>query len=181
MAKQNKTQFVILGMLSSGAKSGYAIRKSMQESTQNFWNESNGQLYPTLAKLRDKKLISTSDQSTGDKSKITYCITKAGTKKFQQWLKQDVDYTPLRSELLLKIFFGENVSADNSLKILNRHKKILENKLETCKTIEKMLKNFVDTGEHPVFYLITVKYGSKVIRAEISWCDESIKLIKQYH
>lgn len=153
----------------------------MQQSTQNFWNESNGQIYPTLAKLNTEKLITCKHEQSGEKGKKIYKITKAGTAKFKQWLKQDVEYSPMRSEILLKLFFGENVDTENSLKLLNRHKQILESKLEICKTVEKHLKNLVDTGEHPVYYLITVKFGSTIIPAEIKWCDQAIKLIQQHN
>ena len=180
MPKENKTQYVILGMLSTGEKSGYEIRKDMQQSTQNFWYESNGQLYPTLAKLCAEGAISAKNIQADPKSKKTYSITKMGQKKFKHWLQRDVDYKPMRSELLLKIFFGENVAADNSIQLLNKHRSMLESKLEKSKTVEVMLQQHVDRGEYPINYSLTVKFGIKVIAAEIEWCAEAIKLIEQY-
>ena len=180
MAKQNKTQFVILGMLSSGPKSGYAIRKSMQQSTQNFWYESNGQLYPALARLCDDGAIKEAASSLGDTSKKVYRITALGKKIFTAWLEQDVDYQPLRNELLLKLFFGDEADGATSIKMLQKHKAILEDKLKMSKSVAAMLQKATDAGEYPIFYLLTVKFGISAIAAEIKWSIDSMQQIVQH-
>ncbi|MBA3604138.1 MAG: PadR family transcriptional regulator, partial [Parachlamydiaceae bacterium] len=47
MAKSNKSRFAIMGMLALAPKSsGYDIKKLMEGSTQYFWKESYGSIYP---------------------------------------------------------------------------------------------------------------------------------------
>jgi PadR family transcriptional regulator AphA len=54
----NKTEFAILGLLASGPRSGYDIRKEVQDTLSHFWNESIGHIYPMLRRLHGKGLVS---------------------------------------------------------------------------------------------------------------------------
>src|SRR5258707_12735330 len=56
MAKENKSRYALLGMLSIRPGSGYDIKKFMEQSTSNFWHESYGQIYPLLKQLVDEGL-----------------------------------------------------------------------------------------------------------------------------
>lgn len=40
MAKEHKSRYAVLGMLSLGPMSGYDIKKVIEESINNFWQES---------------------------------------------------------------------------------------------------------------------------------------------
>lgn len=52
-----KTRFVILGLLNEEPLSGYDIKKIIDIRMSFFWQESYGQIYPELAKLRKEGLI----------------------------------------------------------------------------------------------------------------------------
>ncbi|TMC59560.1 MAG: PadR family transcriptional regulator [Chloroflexota bacterium] len=43
MAKENKSKYAVLGVLSRCPGSGYDIKKFMEQSTSNFWNEKGQQ------------------------------------------------------------------------------------------------------------------------------------------
>ena len=51
MAKENKTQYAILGILAMSPGSGYDIKKLMNKSTNYFWYEGDSSIYPGLNKL----------------------------------------------------------------------------------------------------------------------------------
>ena len=44
MAKENKSKYAVMGVLSICPASGYDIKKFMECSTSNFWSESYGQI-----------------------------------------------------------------------------------------------------------------------------------------
>ncbi len=52
-----KTRFVILGLLNEEPLSGYDIKKIIDIRMSFFWQESYGQIYPELAKLREEGLV----------------------------------------------------------------------------------------------------------------------------
>lgn len=178
--KGNKTQFAVLGALSLNSMSGYEITKMMAESTNYFWTESNGQLYPTLAKLTKAKMVTVKKQMIGAKLKKIYTITKLGKKKLQQWLLEDPEYYPARNELLLKLFYGQNVSPKISIEHIKKHIQKRETVLSLYTDIEKRLNLLVKQKKSPIYFLLTVKAGIKIAQAELEWCKESIALINQY-
>ena len=51
MPKASRTSHAILGFLTWEPMSGYAIKKAVAASIDNFWNESYGQIYPILKRL----------------------------------------------------------------------------------------------------------------------------------
>lgn len=180
MKNSSKTQYALLGALSLHPMSGYEIKKMLKESTNYFWSESNGQIYPTLAKLAKSKLVSIEEQMVGAKIKKNYTITKAGHVKLQEWLKQDFEYYPLRDELLLKLFYGQNVSPSVSIRQIQKHLKKCQELLKVYEKIEKEVTILVKQGKRPVYFLITVKAGVGAAKNEIVWCKESIALIQSY-
>jgi len=180
MKKENKTQYAILGMLSIRPMSGYEIKKSMRESTQYFWSESNGQLYPSLAKLAQNKFIKPKNSSLSDKNKTIYSLSNAGRKVLCSWLLKDVDYYPQRCEWLLKVFFGANMDSKVSINHINNHLKYCENQLKIFNDIAKKLEDLVVKKQRPVYFLLTVNAGIKMMQSEIDWCRESLNLINQH-
>lgn len=186
--KENKTQYAILGILSldtSKPMSGYDIRKTMANSTQYFWQESNGQLYPTLSKLvlnKEIKITQPNKDSNknlaNNKNKITYAITNTGKKKLTQWLLKEADYYTHRSELLLKVFFGQHVDPAVSIKHIQSRLKSCQDQLIIFESIASETAKLVAKKKQPLYFLLTVNAGIKLIQAEINWCEESLSLIK---
>jgi PadR family transcriptional regulator, regulatory protein AphA len=181
MNKSKKSQYAVLGALSIKPMSGYEIMKLMAGSTNYFWAESNGQLYPTLAELAKVKLITVKNQVTGTKKRKIYTLTKAGEKKLKEWLIKDENSFSRRDELLLKLFYGANVSPDISIKHINNHITKCKVALETYTDIAKNLEELVRQKQHPVYYLLTVRAGIQRANAELEWSKEAIKLIKKYN
>lgn len=180
MKNSSKTQYALLGALSIEPMSGYEIKKMLAESTNYFWSESNGQIYPTLAKLAKNKLVTIEKQMVGAKIKKIYTITKTGQLKLREWLMQDFEYYPPREELLLKLFYGQNVSPKVSINHIQKHLLKCQDLLKIFKNIEKKLTLLVTQGKRPVYFLLTVKAGVSSVKTEIEWCKESIELINEY-
>ena len=122
MTKTNKTRYAILGMLSIAPMSGYEIRQTMQQSTANFWSESDGQLYPTLAKLTTLGFVSCKADKASVREKKVYHITTKGITELKNWLAQKSETHIIRSEFMLKLFFGANVSPEISLEHIQAHR-----------------------------------------------------------
>jgi len=180
MNKGNKTQYAILGVLSIQPMCGYEIRKAMDTSIKYFWQESNGQLYPTLANLAKNKLVTVEKQAIGKKNRKVYSITTLGKNKLKDWLVQSTEYYPARNELVLKLFFGQNVPAKVSIKHLKKHSERCEAALKIYREIEAQLVAEIKQKIRPVYFLLAVKAGVKAVEAELDWCRESITLINKY-
>ena len=67
-----KTRFVILGLLNEEPLSGYDIKKIIDIRMSFFWQESYGQIYPELAKLKKEGLIEQINVAADEERKHDY-------------------------------------------------------------------------------------------------------------
>ncbi len=140
MAREDKTQYAILGALMHGPFSGYDLKKMINNSIGFFWSENYGRIYPVLGSLETKGFIKKQVIEQEKKpSKHLYTVTDGGREFFLKWLDKPAEFEKIRHELLLKIFFG-NFSTDisNSEKLqteIKFHSALLEKYAE----IEKIM------------------------------------------
>lgn len=174
--KETKSKYAILGMLSIRPMSGYDIKKEIQESISNFWTESYGQIYPVLKSLVAQKLVTkTVQRGAGKPDRHVYSLTAAGRKELQVWLAEGATPKVERNELLLKLFFGEEVEVSVSIRHVEQFRERQLESLEKYRWIEKEIKatNPADDQNMPYLFM-TVRYGQHVLRALLDWCDETL-------
>jgi len=170
--RESKTQYAILGMLSFGAKSGYEISKAIKNSTEFFWTESDGQLYPILRKLAEEELVNVTEIDNNKRSKKIYKITSAGKKALLNWLQQTPTTFNTRNEFLLQLFFGHNLKSKENLEKIKSYQYKLKEQLSLYNLIEQQIQ---EKSKYPTYLLMTLSYGQYVINAEIAWCEATIK------
>lgn len=180
MKAGSRTKYTILGMLSINSMSGYEIAKNIKNSTNHFWSESEGQLYPALSVCVKEKLATCKEENSQKSKRIKkiYTITPKGTKELQAWLKKESQTTLVRNELLLKLFFGNNVSTTDNVHHIRHQQKSLEQEINLYGNLrQEIIKKGTHSGHHK-YWLITLDYGLKSAKAELTWCKESIKLLE---
>jgi PadR family transcriptional regulator AphA len=171
VTRVNKSRYAVLGVLSMGPKTGYEIRQMIAASLANFWHESYGQIYPILNALVDEGLAVRETRQRGGRTRHVYSLTTAGEQELRSWLRAPVAYDVGRVELLLKLFFGWQVSLVDNLEQLATFRVRQQELLATYAGIEDDLR--VRFASHPglPYWLLTVSYGQHVARALLDWCD----------
>ena len=51
--RESRSRYAVLGALTIAPMSGYDLRAFFDQSVRFFWNESYGQIYPELRRLRE--------------------------------------------------------------------------------------------------------------------------------
>lgn len=179
MARSNKTKYAILGLLAFKNMSGYDIKNMMAKSTNHFWTESLGQIYPTLAKLlKDNCILEIKTATKSKRERNIYKLTKKGLKILQEWLPKPPQPTTARDELILKIFFGKNISAKQLINLINKRR---INNLEHIEQLQLIKNHLITKHDDPdsFYWIFTVNLGIHHANADIAWCDETIKMLKK--
>jgi PadR family transcriptional regulator, regulatory protein AphA len=180
MAKENKSKYSVLGVLSVCPGSGYDIRKFMEQSTGNFWNESYGQIYPMLKQLVEEGLATShSEKQEGKPERYVYTLTAQGKEALRDWLTEPVESAVERNELLLKLFFGAHVSPAQNADHVRAFQELQAQLLTKYEGIERMLQAGAARDANLSYPLITVRYGIHRCRALLSWCDETLATLQQ--
>lgn len=166
-------QDIILGFLCEHPMSGYEIKQQMENSVGFFFDASYGGIYPALRKLEkeghvEKQVI----LQEGKPNKNLFAITDSGKELFQVYLNSPLNPTIVRSDLLIRIFFGRFTSKENILEWLKEEKAQNEWKL----------KQYADIGEkYPMekFQRITLEYGIRNSEMIITLIEEELKKLEE--
>jgi PadR family transcriptional regulator AphA len=174
MAKENKSKYALLGVLSVCPGSGYDIKKFMEQSTGNFWNESYGQIYPILKQLVETGLATShAEKQEGKPERIVYTLTDEGNEELHRWLSEPVEHMVERNELLLKLFYGRHTSPAKNLEHVGAFQALQAQLLKKYEGIERWLEAQSASDTDYLYSLITVRYGIHRCRAMLAWCEET--------
>ena len=155
--------------------SGYDVKKTIEGSVGNFWSESYGQIYPMLKGLVAEGLATSSSESgDGRRERTVYALTDAGREELGRWLGMPVEYEVGRVEILLKLFFGWQVSPEENRRKVLEFRELHQGLLRKYEAIERSLK--AEHAGHPglPYWLMTVRYGRHVSRSLTDWCEETL-------
>lgn len=169
------TPNALLGLLSMGPMSGYDIRQLIPKSIGHFWSESYGQIYPGLKRLTAAGLIAKkTERRRGSPDRYVYSLTADGRERLRGWLKLPVVDEVPRNELLLKLFFGAQVSPGISREHVQAYLELHRRKLERYGAVAKSLRK--ECGEDPrmPFWLMTLSMGRHQSAAMVRWCRETL-------
>ena len=176
MDTRSRTPYTILGCLTVEPMSGYDIKQFVDDCISHFWNESYGQIYPTLSKLEDEGLIEGRDEP-GDRgrTKRVYRITSAGREELEAWLREPAQPANVRFEHSLKLFFGFNCEPQVSLAHVRRLREQTEAGLAEYEESEARLAERAagEPGSPAHHWLVVLRGGIRYSRMVLDWCEES--------
>ncbi len=179
MAKDNKTAYIILGLLQHEDMSGYDIKKKIDIMVSHFWETGYGQIYPTLKQLSDNgEVLKEEVESTKGPDKIVYSITDKGREKLTDWLKHPAVNDTVRYEILLKLFFGSAVSMEENMERIRNFQCDQKEKMEMIALFKDNLQKVLSEDTDHLYYYLTVLFGEKIYRAYMEWSKEALELLQ---
>ncbi|MBW2118087.1 MAG: PadR family transcriptional regulator [Deltaproteobacteria bacterium] len=177
--KESKSKYAVMGILSIGPVSGYDIKKKFEKSLSYFWSESYGQIYPILKRLATEGLaIRSIQKQTGKPDRHIYALTDKGRKALREWMIRPVGRLIGRHEILLKLFFGHQVSLEDNIRQVEHFRELQSEKLKEIIASEEMLKTDYKDNPNLTYWLMTLRYGQYINRAYLRWCDETLAILK---
>jgi PadR family transcriptional regulator AphA len=161
----SKPAYVVLGMIATGRRSGYAMSRTAKEATRHFWAMSDGQIYPQLKSLSENGYVTGEREAQGGRERVVYSLTDKGRKALDEWLNSgERAHYELRDEGLLRLFFAEELSVDQlrgQIEVMRRrHRRAIEH-LEDLEP---------KAGDLACAHL-TLRYGLDLHAFSIDWYD----------
>src|ERR1700748_3846624 len=98
MEELSPTAYVILGMVSGEARSGYEIKAVVDQTTRFFCAASYGQIYPELKRLSEAGLVTGVAAPPGGRRRAVYEITADGEAELKAWLRRPPRTFEMREE-----------------------------------------------------------------------------------
>ena len=177
--RENRTRWVVLGMLTSGPLSGYGLRQRVAMSVGYFWQESYGQLYPTLRQLAAEGLVEArAARGAPGRGGATYHVTRKGRAALAAWLAVPPEMEPRRSEILLKVFFagaGAPLVIARNLEALATGVRGQLGELEALAgRIDGMASPYPDAP----YWRLTLDYGLAALRSSLDWLGHAQAVLR---
>jgi len=161
--------------------SGYDLGKRFESSVGFFWKATHQQIYRELTKLEEQDWISAeviAQESRPDKK--IYSVTELGKQQLIEWIVQPGEPTPVKDDLLVKIFAGYLAPKQTILAELERHRQLHQERLKTYLEIEQQyFQNLQSLSQPDKFRYLTLRKGIGYERDWMTWCGEAIELLKQ--
>ncbi len=165
----------ILAVLASRTCSGYDLAKQFDGSVGFFWHATHQQIYRELTKLEDNGWIDGEViQQNGRPDKKSYSISPAGTAQLQDWIAKPTTLSPMKDELLTKLFVGHLVPIETLLQQLQEQRSQHAENLATYHTIEKLFNNPAELSLQLRCQYLTLRNGIHYETGWLAWCDEAI-------
>lgn len=162
------TAYVILGMVSREARSGYEIKALVDQTTRFFWAASYGQIYPELKRLAEAGLIEGVDAPRGERKRTVYAIAPDGEAALKEWLRQAPATYEMREEGLLKLFFAGVLPPDEAAEILRWMQEHRAGLAERLRTLEPPASAQKLEDPYP---LMVLRGGIEFNEWFADWCE----------
>jgi DNA-binding PadR family transcriptional regulator len=174
----SRTDAAILGMLTVEPMSGYDMKHFCDQSLAHFWHENYGNLYPRLKRLRAAGLVrGRRERRAHGPDAIVYSLTTAGRRRFREWLRQEPHPEKVRSEFLLKIFFGAQAGLERSAGWIRDYQRQQQTTKRGYADVERMLRASLRDRPEALYWLMSLRRGQLVTEARLRWCRECLALM----
>jgi DNA-binding PadR family transcriptional regulator len=180
MAQRSSSSMeVLLGLLTIEPMSGYDLGQTIRGSIGHFWNESYGQIYPNLKRLAADGFVSSrAEKQKGKPDRRIYSITKKGRERLANWLAVPPQAEIPRNELLLKLFFGAQLSPKISIGYIER---MAESEGRTLQLIKQAAEEIARNQQYPdaPYWKMAARFGEFELEAHLRWAEETLAELKR--
>jgi DNA-binding PadR family transcriptional regulator len=181
MAKRSSSSMkVLLGLLTIEPMSGYDLGQAIRSSVGFFWHESYGQIYPNLKTLAAEGLVTAkAERQKGKPERHIYSITKKGRKQLAVWLVVEPQAEIPRNELLLKLFFGAQVSPEISMAHV---KSMVKRESAFLHQFQHLVREEIAKNQHypdAPYWRMAARFGQLKLEAHLRWGEETLDELRK--
>ncbi|KKO55547.1 PadR family transcriptional regulator [Paenibacillus sp. DMB20] len=174
----NTLSYGLLGLLARRESSGYELMLRIQP----FWQAKHSQIYPLLARMEEKQLLSSYWVPQSDKpDKKIYAITETGLQKLRDWMYQPIAPSVTKDELSLRTFSLWLTEIGIAVDIYEERRGLY---LEKKRYFEGILQGIpadkcVCGSKEFSNYILATK-GLMMAETELKWCEWVLELLKRH-
>jgi DNA-binding PadR family transcriptional regulator len=166
--------WAVLGLLAVRPLSGYEIKNAVDRTIRHFWAASYGQIYPELRRLEEAGWITGKDAARGERSRRVYRITAQGRRALRDWLHGTETRIELRDESLLRLFFADNLPAEEGLGLLRARSEGYRGMLAYLRSLDD------GTGvPDPPFIDLVYRWAVDYCEWGIEWCERQERRLRR--
>lgn len=183
-AGPSDVEVALLGLLSVRPMTGYEIRHHFDRALAPWWDAPKTQIYPKLRELESRELIEHEYVVQESKpNKRVYSPTAAGRDLLQEWLKRGIPRPDMRHHLMMRLFLGHLLPADDLRALLTDYRDRTADWSAQLREIEaKFAKSLSGPYRDTVFFeLLSLRNLIAIADFEVSAAERARKALDQAH
>ena len=168
--------YAILGLLAREPLSGYDLASRTRERLGFFWQARHSQIYPELARLEERGLVTHQVVMQQDRpDKKVYSATKAGLGALKAWVAEPPKPRAVRDEMVLKAYSVWLVDPERALALFREQERQHRERLARYEEIESWMqkewRRDLEQIDSPRFAsYATLQRGKGYEREYAEWC-----------
>ncbi|MBA2443255.1 MAG: PadR family transcriptional regulator [Rubrobacter sp.] len=168
--------YALLGLLAREALTGYDLTSRVRERLGFFWGAGHSQIYPELAKLEERGLVSHRPVEQAERpDKKVYSITASGMQALEAWAVSPVPERPTRDELVLKAYSSWVADQDEAAAMFREEERRHGERLARYEEIRGWMEReweeeLRDPGTPQFATYATLRRGLGYEREYAEWC-----------
>jgi DNA-binding PadR family transcriptional regulator len=176
---------IILGMLRHRPKSGYDLKKELENVIHYFWEADISRIYRWLAEMEAKGWVQSElivqDQSP---NKRTYALTEAGRREMEAWLAAPGKPAGSNNPFLAQLHFSDAIPVEAQVRVLEARRDALRDELAELERRARQADMPVPLPEEALRrgfgrHLLSLEYGIRYYRFQIEWTEDTLRLLRQ--
>ncbi|NCB00139.1 MAG: DUF4180 domain-containing protein [Clostridia bacterium] len=173
-------QYIILGYLNVGSKTGYELKKAIAAHPFLPWSGNNNQIYKSLMELDNQGFVESETviQRMAPNKKI-YKITNPGRALLKHWLYEPFLPAEFSHPLLVKLQFADLLKPADWFEIFMKYRQELHDRLLTQKNMplpRLSAGNDQKSGPND----LTATCNKLAIKYEVTRLEAEIQLVNQF-
>ncbi len=175
-------EYVILGFLEVGPKTGYDLKKRFDRSVAGFWPVDRSRIYRVLAKLNECGHVTQEVIVQDDRpNRKVYHITDEGREALHRWLVKCQPGSPPRAGWLVQLFFSGLLDDEEAIELLEGKAARIRKTLDAFPGRYRLSADYEHDEPERVdfFHWLTLDSGVHMRYALLEWIEGAIKRIKR--
>lgn len=175
---------IILGMLRHTPKSGYDLKKELENVIHYFWAADISRIYRSLGEMQEKGWVKfeTIIQEDSPNKKV-YSLTPAGRRALQKWLAEPGKSSGAHNPFLAQLHFSDVIPVEAQLEVMETRLAVLR---EEVRELERraaeagmavpLPRNALKKGVNRSWF--SLEYGIRRYRFEIEWAENILRVLR---
>ena len=175
---------IILGMLRNNPKSGYDLKKELENVIHYFWEADISRIYRSLNDMKRKGWVEfeTIVQEDSPNKKV-YSLTETGREELKRWLAEPGKSSGLHDAFMAQLHFSDAIPPEAQLHVMEVHLQSLRDGILELERRAQNLSMPVPLPEDALQRglsraMFSLEHGIRRYRFEIEWTENIIRVLK---
>lgn len=167
--------FGLLAILSEEPRTGYQLKKLIDQPELAYWKDSFGSIYPNLRKITELGLAVKERRDLGDRKRLYYILTDSGRELVEIWLREPARKQTVKVELLLKLRYAYRLGPAAVSELLREYRDHYRDILPGIFDSKDFVAGIHDGSLRSETRIITADFWYRLNRMLFEWSRDSLE------